>query len=199
MNTDDYFYELSFDEAIINSVRHIYNEYIQYQVTPSTGRNTLHNDLAGLTDILQKNDILSDLVPFLSDTGIELSTLPLSSSRIHIDQLAPTNDHTVLRKSIRNIAINFPIRMCHSVTSFYDNPPLTYTTGVNSIAQYLTVPCPICSFHMGEQAVLFNTRVFHSVKNLSPAETRTILSFSFDIKYSISDCIDIMKRLRYAE
>lgn len=199
MNTDDYFYELRLEPTQIDAVRHIYNEYIQYQSTPSTGWNTLHNNVTGLTDILQKNDILSDLVPFLSDTGIELSTLPLSSSRIHIDQIVPTNDHTVLRKSIRNIAINFPIRMCHSVTSFYDNPPLTYTTGVNSIAQYLTVPYPICSFHMGEQAVLFNTRVFHSVKNLSSTETRTILSFSFDIKYSMFDCIEIMKRLGYAE
>ena len=198
MNTDDYFYELSFDAATINAVKDAYNRFAKNTYVTDYSR-TLYKDLKikKINDVLTENDILPTLVSFLSGTGINVSILPLASSQIHIDQI----DLIDSPGTSRNIAINFPIQMCNSVTSFYANPlartrdPLFHY----SIAQYLKEPTPICSFHMGEQAVLFNTRVFHSVKNLSSTETRTILSFSFDIKYSMFDCIEIMKRLGYAE
>lgn len=194
INTDDYFYRLTVSEDLLTRIKQIvYPSVSTYKIGIEK-----HLSAKGIPQLLDSCNLLTSLLPYIDDFGLIIKLPPGESTGIHVDGIDLLENKQV---GNRNIAINFPILMCDSITSFYKKPDAKshYFPGWVSNGIYIRPPTPICSFSMDNNAMLVNTRVYHNVTNLSSSDTRIILSFSFNTKYNMVDCIEIMQNLGYSK
>lgn len=185
-------YSLNFKSEIIEGIKQDYFDAFNLR-TRDLNEKCYGHTAKGIADIIQRRAPM--LTDYTLDSGLVMILNPGTETNIHVDY---RTDRTI----DRNITINFPIINTESITSFYKDPDqrfaydisTSYTTGI-----YFKSEVPVASFTMEDQAVLFNTSIFHKVSNLSKTDTRILLSCSFKVQYSFNECLDILKSLGYAE
>lgn len=186
-----YVYTLNFSEEIITNIREEYFKKYNYLQRSIEERCFAYCD-NNLVDIVRNS--VPGLSSHLTNTGLVMVLDPGVKTNIHIDQRKDTI-------STRNVAINFPIKMTKSVTAFYRKADIVFSHNIEqvySVGHYYAESTPILDFEMENQAVLFNTSVFHRVSNLSDSETRVILSVSFNADYTFDQSLEILKEFGYA-
>jgi hypothetical protein len=178
-----YFYETDKLGDLIKEVQDLYAEGNSFHFNKS---KAMHYVMRFDVNVIKS---IPSLIKHLTGTGLSIALMPGEATPIHVDHLAIPG-----YESTRNIAINIPISLSDSITTFYKKPDLVthFKEGYTSSGHYIK-EVPVAQYKM-TTATLINTSEWHKVKNLGNT-IRTIVSISFKTEYSMYDCVDIIESL----